>query len=273
MHTIREKVAQINTLLAADDPLPCEQINPDGKSPFVLVCEHAGRAIPRALGRLGIDPGSMDQHIAYDIGAAEVARALAQQLDAPLVLQPYSRLVIDCNRPASSPACIPECSDGVLIPGNVDLSTAARRARIDAIHTPFHQAITHLLDARASDRKGTLLVSIHSFTPRLATSLSERPWHLGLLYNRDPSLSKLIFAAFESLKSGHLAEYNVPYHVDDDDDFTIPVHGERRGLRHALVEVRNDQIVTEAGQEYWAGVLGEALEKVTAAQEFATWRN
>ena len=175
--------------------------------------------------------------------------------------------MIDCNRPASSPECIPWQSDGIPIPGNLDLTDAARTARLREIHTPFHARIGRLLDERHAAGRSALLITIHSFTPRLATGTDARPWHLGLLYNRDSRLSERILAAFEALETGCVVGRNVPYEVNDASDFTIPVHGEQRALGHALIEIRNDLIADAGGQASWARLLGETFERVIASQE------
>lgn len=244
-------------LLARDEPHPAETVNAGGASPVVLVCEHAGRMVPARLDGLGLDAAAMDKHIAWDIGAAALARDLSARLDAPLVLQRYSRLVIDANRPLSSPGCIPEISDGVTVPGNRALDDAARRARYDAIHAPFHGVVADLLDRRAAAGQTSVLVTIHSFTPELAGV--KRPMAVGLLFNRDDRLAIALRNALTQTAPGEIVALNAPYNVDDDNDFAIPVHGEARGLAHVLVEVRNDRIADPDGQTLWAARLAGAI--------------
>src|SRR5262245_16279033 len=132
--------AESSGLLTADDPPPVEIFNDGGAAPLLMACDHAGRRVPRRLGDLGLDAASFDRHIAWDIGAAEVARQLALRLDSPLVLAAYSRLVVDVNRRPDDPTCIPEESDGTVVPANRGLSAAARAARIAALHQPYHAA-------------------------------------------------------------------------------------------------------------------------------------
>jgi predicted N-formylglutamate amidohydrolase len=252
-------------LLGPSDPAPAEMLNSDRPSRFVVVCEHAGRAIPAALGDLGIAPSEMDRHIAYDIGAEGLARRLAELLDAPLALQRYSRLVVDCNRPFAAPDCIVETSDGTRISGNCGLSAADRQARIHAIHEPFHAEIARLLDRRAEAGRNTILVAIHSFTPTLAGRA--RPWRLGVCSNRDPRFADAFFRAFMSANPALTVGRNEPYPIDDSCDFTIPVHGEARGLPHVLVEVRNDLLGNGQAQDKWALPIAGALE--AAARSFA----
>ena len=248
---------QISTILSKDDPAPVEVVNRTGSSNFVLTCEHAGRALAESLGDLGVSADDMDRHIAWDIGAEGLARALAALLDAPLVLQRYSRLIVDCNRPFEAPDCFPEVSDGTVIPANRSLSNVDRLRRFAEIHEPLHRSIGALLDERARSGRQTKLVSVHSFTPVLAGV--HRPWLLGALANRDASFARAFLEAFAFRNADVSVALNEPYTVDDMSDYTIPVHGERRGLAHVLLEVRNDQISDSAGQAIWAQRLADAL--------------
>jgi predicted N-formylglutamate amidohydrolase len=245
------------TLLGGPDPEPVEVVNISGVSNFLLVCEHAGRLVPAALGDLGVAAPEMERHIAWDIGSEGLSRRLSAYLDAPLLLQRYSRLVIDCNRPLRARDCIPEASDGTAIPANLRLSEAERLRRYDQIHRPFHDAIGSMLDERKKERQGTILVTVHSFTPRLAGI--DRPWLLGLLHNRDDSFARRLMDVIAAAHPKVIAEHNQPYSVDDLSDYTIPVHAEARSLPHVLLEIRNDQIRDEAGQDRWAALLAEAL--------------
>lgn len=254
---------QMSTILSKGDPPPVEMVNRSGSSEFVLTCEHAGRAIPADLGDLGLGPADMGRHIAWDLGAEGLSRELAALLDAPLILQRYSRLVVDCNRPFDAADCFPEVSDGTVIAANRSLSSADRMRRFAEIHAPFHGAIAALLDERANARQPTVLVSVHSFTPVLAGT--RRPWLLGALSNRDPSFAAVFLREFRLRNGGIAAAFNEPYTVDDASDYTIPVHGEGRGLQHVLLEVRNDQISDCAGQAIWAKRLMEALTAATDA--------
>lgn len=259
---------QISTVLSQGDPDPVEIVNRAGSSEFVLTCEHAGRAVPAGLGHIGVSADDMDRHIAWDIGAEALSRAMAALLDAPLVLQRYSRLIVDCNRPFEAPDCFPEISDGVVIPANGALSHAERRRRFAEIHEPLHRTIADLLDERAKAGQPTVLVSVHSFTPVLAGV--HRPWLLGALANRDKSFATAFLAAFAARNEDVAAALNVPYTVDDMSDYTVPVHGERRGLPHVLLEVRNDQIGDPAGQALWAERLADALRDASQGLKDAT---
>ncbi len=251
--------ATAQILLAADDPPPVTVHNPSGSSPFLLVADHAGRTVPRALDRLGVADADFERHIAWDIGIAGVARILADALDAVLIQQNYSRLVIDCNRPPSVATLIPEISELTPIPGNVDLSEAAKAARAREIFQPYHDRIAAELDHRRQAGLPTALIALHSFTPVFKGEA--RPWHVALLYHRDPRLSRRLMTRLEQ-EAGLIVGDNEPYQVSDTTDYTIPTHGERRALPHALIEIRQDLIADASGQREWADRLGRLLPQV-----------
>jgi predicted N-formylglutamate amidohydrolase len=236
-------------LLAADEPDPVKVFRPDGASPFFLTCDHAGRLVPRALGDLGVSVSEYERHIAWDIGAAAVSRLMSDALDAPLVEQVYSRLVIDCNRDPSVKSAMPDMSELTPIPGNVGLGAEDRAMRRDEIFQPYHSRIADLLDLRIATGKKAVLVAMHSFTPVFKGVA--RPWHIGVLYNHDPALARILYDLLE--KEGDLVVGdNEPYHVSDETDYGIPVHGERRGIPHVEIEIRQDLIGDRAGQQAWA---------------------
>ena len=248
-------------LLAPDEPHPLEALRPEGRSDFVLICEHAGRRIPRALGTLGLAEEDRARHIAWDIGARAVAVALSGILDAPLFMQRYSRLVCDCNRRPDVAAFIPEISERTAIPGNIGLSEADRRSRAEAIFHPFHDAVTAFLDARARDGRRTILATVHSFTPVFLGR--GRPWQVGILFNRDRLLAPAI-AGWLKENTGLEVGVNEPYSVGDETDYAIPVHGEKRGLPCVEFEIRNDLIADDTQARPWAELLAKAL---TAGRE------
>ena len=243
-------------LLAADDPAPLTVYNAGGRSPFLLVADHAGNATPRALGRLGVAEAECERHIAWDIGIAGLGRFLADALDAALIQQSYSRLVIDCNRPPGSAASIPEISELTPIPGNVALSEANKAARAREIFRPYHERIEAELERRRQAGRPAVLIALHSFTPVFKGVA--RPWHAALLYNRDPRFAHRLLALLNE-EPGLIVGDNEPYSVSDATDYTIPVHGERRGLPHALIEIRQDLIAEENGQRAWALLLARVL--------------
>jgi predicted N-formylglutamate amidohydrolase len=253
-------------VLAHDEPPPFSVECADGRSAFLIVCDHAGRRIPRSLGTLGLDDTELSRHIAWDIGARGVASNLAQRLDAPLIAQTYSRLVIDCNRPLTSPTSITPRSERTDVPGNQHLSGAERAARAREIFAPYHARIATEIDARIARGQPTILVSMHSFTP-VFTDVA-RPWHVGMLYNRDPRLAHALLEMIRA-EGRFVAGDNEPYSVSDGTDYSVPVHGERRGLPHIEIEVRQDLVETEAGQREWAerlaGWLTRAVEDARLA--------
>jgi predicted N-formylglutamate amidohydrolase len=244
------------TLLAADEPKPVTAYNGGATSPLVLVADHAGNLVPRALGRLGLSKPELERHIAWDIGIAEVGRLLADALGAILIRQNYSRLVIDCNRPPESKASMPEISELTAIPGNIGLSETAKAAREREIFKPYHRAIEQELDRRQEAGQPAALIALHSFTPVFKSVA--RAMHAAVLYHRDPRLARQLLALLK--QEGNLTVGdNEPYFVSDTTDYTIPVHGERRGLPHVLVEIRQDLIADDAGQRQWAALLVRLL--------------
>jgi predicted N-formylglutamate amidohydrolase len=255
-----EKAANEATLLGPDEPPPVETINLDGSGRAVLVCDHASNRIPERLGTLGLEPDLLADHIGWDPGAAGVARRLAVHLNSPLVLSGYSRLVIDCNRPLGHTESIAEKSAGVSIPGNLGLSPLERSIRIDALFRPYHDAIAGLLDRRSY--RPTLLISIHSFTPVLNGQL--RPWHIGISHWRNPRLAALLLGALRRTGDFTIGD-NEPYPIDNDIDYTIPRHGEGRGLPSVMIEIRQDQLRTSAGATAWAGRLSAAYRHIETA--------
>jgi len=244
-------------LLGADDPPPVEEIAGPADSPILLVCEHAGQSIPKCLEDLGLPAAELQRHIAWDIGARALTRRLAKRLAAPAVLQRYSRLVIDCNRPVEVPTSIPEISDTTPIPANQHLDPRQRQARIAEVFRPFERAVAAGLDA--GPRR--LLADIHSFTPVMQGH--RRPWEIGLLFHRDDRAATRLMRLLEERRPTLVAAFNEPYAVSDSSDYTIPVHGERRGLPHVLIEVRNDLIDHPEGVETWSALLADSLEALT----------
>jgi predicted N-formylglutamate amidohydrolase len=243
-------------LLEADEPDPVALENEAGSSVFFLTCEHAGRAFPRRLGTLGLPEHETRRHIAWDIGIGAVGRELSRLLDATLILQTYSRLVIDCNRDPNVPSSIPEISESTEIPGNRDLGEAERAARVEAIFRPYHNRIAATLDRRDAQGRGSVLVALHSFTP-VFKGVS-RPWHVAVLFNRDRRLAHALAELLRDEGDLMVGE-NEPYRVSDLTDYTVPVHGERRGLPHVEIEIRQDLITDPAGQRDWAERLARLL--------------
>jgi predicted N-formylglutamate amidohydrolase len=240
------------SLLAADEPGPAEVLREDGVARFVLTADHAGRAIPRGLADLGVSEAERLRHIAWDIGIAGVTRRLSELLDAPAVLQHYSRLVVDCNRPAGAGSAFPEVSEATAIPGNAGLGEAEKMARMAAIFEPYHAAIARVLQARGR----AIYVAMHSFTPVYLGQA--RAMNVAVLYNRNPRFSRAL-AELLRAEAGLVVAENEPYAVSDVSDYGVPVHAERRGLDYVEIEIRQDLIQDEAGQAEWAGRLARLL--------------
>ncbi len=254
-------------LLTADDPPPVRVLRETGGSDILLTADHAGRVIPAALGDLGVPEAERQRHIGWDIGIAGVTERLSEMLDATAVFQAYSRLVIDCNRDPSWASAMPEISEYTPVPGNVGLSGEAKAARVAEIFTPYHARIAGLLDARAQRR--TVLVAMHSFTPSFKGE--SRAMQVGMLYNKDPRLALILLDLLR--KEGDLTVGdNAPYAITDDSDYSVPMHGERRGLPHIEVEIRQDLIADANGQQEWAERFARWLTAADAALKAAPVR-
>jgi predicted N-formylglutamate amidohydrolase len=245
-------------VLGQSDPDPVELLRPDAAGAVVLTCEHGGRDVPASLAAHAPDVQDMGRHIAYDIGAREVAVALSESLSAPLVVQRYSRLVIDCNRPRHAADLAPAASDGTEIVFNRDLSQEALEARWRAIHAPFHGEVRAVLDRGAAQARPMAVVAVHSFAPRMNGSI--RPWHVGLLARKDMRLAETLAQALRRRMPQAVVAFNQPYEIEDDSDYTIPVHGETRGIPHVLIEIRNDLIAEGVDSAPWIAALRVCIQ-------------
>ena len=257
MNPVNEKLPP---LLAADEPEPASVYRPHGRSAYFLTCDHASNRIPRALGDMGLSAAELQRHIAWDIGALAVAKRMSDALDATLVYQNYSRLVIDCNRSPGVPAAIPEVSEHTTIPANLNLTAAEAQRRERAIHTPYHQCIQDVMEQRAAAQQPSLYVAMHSYTPVFKGS--QRHWHMSVMYHRDRRLAALLLDSINATAPHLVVGDNEPYHVDDKTDYGIPVHGEKRGIPHVLIELRQDLIEHEAGQQEWAERCTDWLQRM-----------
>ncbi len=245
--------------LDPDEVPPVLEQNPEGASPFLFTCDHHGRLIPRALHNLGLPDDELVRHIAWDIGIAGVAHALADALGAHLVAQRYSRLVIDCNRPPQAASSIPMISEATTVPGNEGLTREAAETRRRLIFEPYHRRIDEVIAQRRQRRQPTVLVSLHSFTPVYAGIA--RPWHVGTLYHHDRRLPPLLLQRLRA-EGDLVVGDNEPYAVSDTTDYTIPVHGEQTGLMNTGIEIRQDLIADAEGQRQWAERLGRILGEI-----------
>lgn len=243
-------------LLAADEPAPFELAAGGPRHPALLVCDHAAARIPAALGTLGLAPAKLADHIALDIGAAALTKALVQRLQVPAVLTAYSRLVVDCNRRLIDPSAFPEWSDGVEVPGNAGLGHAERELRAETLYWPYHHAVRDQLAALESLAPAPVLIAIHSFTPMMDGA--PRPWQVGILWDKDPRVPVPLMEQLRQVPDLHVGD-NEPYSGKHPADFTVDHHAEAEGLPHVSIEVRQDLIITDEGVDRWAALLAEAL--------------
>ena len=244
-----------SALIGAGDPPAVEIVRPEGKAPVLVTCDHASRAVPHALAKLGLGERELSLHIGWDIGAGAVTRDLARLLDAPAILTGYSRLVIDCNRDLEDPTSIPAVSDGIAVPGNRDLDAAQRARRVETLFRPYHAAIERTVDGFIGRGVHPAVFSIHSFTPSM--NGIARPWHIGVLWNRDPRIPVPLMAALRR-EHGLVVGDNEPYSAREPAGYTVRTHAENRGLPHMAVEIRQDLIADAAGTREW----GERLARV-----------
>jgi predicted N-formylglutamate amidohydrolase len=229
---------------------------------LVLVCDHAGNALPAEYGTLGLPPAQLERHIAYDIGAAPVVRALSARLQAPAVMTRYSRLLIDPNRGRDDPTLVMRLSDGAIIPGNRKLDAAEREKRLGLYYEPYHRTIDRVIDRCLATGRPPALLAIHSFTE--SWKQFTRPWHVGVLWGADARLAGALLERFYA-EGGLIVGENEPYPGQYEGD-CLWQHGAQRGLAHAIVEVRQDLIRDAAGQAAWSdrlcriaqGILHEA---------------
>jgi predicted N-formylglutamate amidohydrolase len=236
-----------------------------GGSDIVLICEHASNTMPRALGTLGLDRAALESHIAWDIGAAGVAERLSEMLDAALIVQRFSRLAYDCNRPPDAADAYPERSEVFEIPGNSALSATERTRRADALYHPFHAAIDDLIDGRLASGRNVVLATVHSFTPVYFGT--RRDGALGILHDTDCTLAdSMLEAAAATGLEGVFRNY--PYGPEDGVTHTLKKHGLARKIANVMLEIRNDLIADSSGQAEWAGrvagLLRSGLERLQA---------
>ena len=243
-------------MLGADEPPAFQEFRAGGRSEFLIVADHAGALIPRSLGNLGLPDEELRRHIAWDIGALGVARGAARILEATLVSQTYSRLVIDCNRDPAVASSIPQISELREIPGNIGLSAAQIAARRVEIFDPYHGRIRQLIDAKVAAGERVFLVAQHTMTD--VYKGVRRGMHAAVLYNRDRRFAGLVLEMLRRDPDLVVAD-NEPYFVSDATDYTIPHHGEARLLPHVEIEIRQDLVSDDKGQSEWAARIAQAL--------------
>lgn len=238
---------------------PVRVFNRNAAGPFVLVCDHASNRIPPEFGSLGLAESELTRHIAWDPGAAPVARIMAGRLDAVLVESTISRLIVDCNRPLDAPDLMPSVSETTEIPANRSVPADERARRIALAHAPFHDAIEAILTGRQAEGRPTVIVSVHSFTPVYRGV--PRPWHVGIIHDDDERLSAPMIGALSAIE-GVVVGDNEPYAPSDRVYYTVERHARSRGLACAMIEIRNDEVGDEAGQDLWADRLATILSGI-----------
>ncbi|MBT8086027.1 MAG: N-formylglutamate amidohydrolase [Woeseia sp.] len=248
------KTLPADTLLAADEPAPFRVLNPDSTSSLLLVCDHASRRIPAALGVMGLDPPALRCHLAWDIGAGALTEHLAKRLNVTAVLCNYSRLVVDCNRQLLDPQAFLEYSDGVIVYGNRGLSEEQKETRAREIFWPYHEAVAGQISRLQKLDATPAILAIHSFTPVFNGVF--RPWEIGILWDKDADVPDILIPALR--EAGFNVGDNEPYSGRAPQDYTLDHHAEAAGLQHAGVEVRQDLIAHSDGVLKMA----DAFEKV-----------
>lgn len=250
--------------MTAPEPPSFRILNAEGAAPLVLICDHASRAVPPALGNLGLPDAELARHIGWDPGAAAVTERLAQTLDAPAVLAGVSRLVIDCNRRPDDPTLICEISDGTLVPGNRDLDAAERARRLETYFRPYHGAVAATLAAVQARHPQSALLSVHSFTPQLRAHEEDRPWHVGVVWDADGRLALPLLEALRA-EGDLIVGDNEPYSGRRHAGYSIFAHGQDQGRHHVMVEIRQDLIADAAGVADWAARLDRCFRHMLLA--------
>lgn len=239
-------------------------------APQLVVCDHAGRQIPRALNHLGLAPEHRVSHIAQDLGAGDLALALSERLNATAVLCNYSRLVVDCNRALTDTSAFLDMSDGVEVPGNLHLSEDDKELRAAAIYRPYRAAIDRELNRLCTVVEAPVLIAIHSFTRILDSE--DRRWDCGVLWDLDARIARPLI---DALRDGGtlLVGDNQPYSGRHPEDFTVDHHAEDHHFPYAALEVRQDLLDTPAKLERMADRIHEAFEPILADPDLYTLRS
>lgn len=247
-----------SSLLTSSEPSPFYVVNPLAEAPILLVCDHASLRFPQALGDMGLDPFARRCHLAIDIGAGKLTEKIAKSLGVTAVIAQYSRLVVDCNRQLMDPGAFLEYGDGILVPGNRNLTQADKDARADAIYWPYHSAIEDQIARLRVLGPSPAFISIHSFTPVL--NGVARAVQMGVLWDKDARLSDIFLEEFRA--AGFLTGDNEPYSGRAPQDYTIDQHAEKIGLPHVGIEIRQDLIDDSAGVEEIAPIMHSIIESI-----------
>lgn len=244
--------------------MPVDIINEHGKANIILISEHASNHIPDEYNNLGLSDEQLELHIAWDIGIGEVTKNLAKMLDAPAILAKFSRLLIDANRGLDQDGLIPAISDGHIVHGNQDLDDAAEQIRIDRFYHPFHDMTDALIKKKVATDQVPIIFNMHSFTPEMNDYV--RPWHSGMLWNRDPRVADALKVRLE--EHGYTVGDNEPY-SGQELNHTMNTHGTKHGFPHVNIEIRQNEIDHEAGIEKWSKILAKELNDIRALPEMS----
>ena len=249
-----------DSFLSAADPPPFYVMHAAAESPILLVCDHAACQFPRALGDMGLDPFARRCHLAIDIGAGPLTEYLADRLGVSAVLAQYSRLVVDCNRELMDPSAFLEYGDGILVPGNRNLSQEDKDTRAAAIYWPYHEAINAQLQRFLAAGVQPAFISVHSFTPVL--NGKTRPWEIGILWDQDQSLRDIFLEEFRA--AGFKVGDNEPYSGKAPADYTVDNHAEPLELPHLGIEIRQDLINDAPGIARIGNIMHKIIETIPA---------
>ena len=246
-------------LIGPGDPPPFMTYNDHGKARVLLVADHASPFFPAHMNQLGLADWVLENHVACDIGSDMLTRFLADKLDARAVLAGFSRLIVDPNRKLADPSAFTEVSDGIAIPGNIDLDEEQKTLRVQSFFEPYHNAIEASLESFKAQDIVPAMISVHTCTPVFDRVV--RPWHIGIMWDKDPRIPQALIAHFEGNEEICIGD-NEPYSGRHPNDFTIDYHAEPAGLPHVGIEVRQDLVADAAGARSWAGILASALQGI-----------
>jgi predicted N-formylglutamate amidohydrolase len=246
-------------LIGPGDPPPFMTYNDHGATNLLLVADHASPFFPAAMNQLGLADWVLERHVAWDIGSDQLTRYLADELDAQAVLAGFSRLIVDPNRKLDDPTAFVQVSDGIAIPGNLDLDEEHKALRVQCFFKPYHDAITTKLERFEAAGVVPAFISVHTCTPVFDRVV--RPWHIGVMWDRDPRIAAPLMENLRRMDGICIGD-NEPYSGRHPHDFTIDYHAEPAGLPHVGIEVRQDLVNTDEGAKRWARTLARALRPV-----------
>ena len=251
-------------LLTKADPVPFRVENQKGKAQCLIVCDHASNRIPEALGTLGLSKKDREKHIAWDPGTEIIGRYLSEQLDAPAFFSTFSRIVVDVNRGANSPECMREVYDHVPVPGNVNLSRAEKKQRIDEIFNPYHKNLAAQVQRFLKKKRVPMIISVHSFTPEIDGY--RRPWHIGILWNKEDDIAVKLVDNLRAQNPTMIVGENEPYSLKAENlaKNTIGTHAESKGLPYVIVEFRQDLVKTKRDALKWGKIFLDAMAPILA---------